>query len=171
MLVTLTIGTTFLWFFYSKNSNGRKEKHMDGMHEIFTQAILDIFLAVLSLLLAYAVAAVRKFTDKVRTETQNLKNDEQRNLLLDALNDVEELTTKTVTQIEQTTAKALREAVKDGKTDKSELEALSKQAYNEITEALRPEAKELIEKNFGNFSTYLAKTIESKVFELKNAGS
>lgn len=144
---------------------------MDGMHEIFTQAILDIALAVLSLLLAYAVAAVRKFTEKVRVESQQLKDDGQRNLLLDALNDVEELTAKTVTQIEQTTAKTLREAVKDGKADRSELEALSKQAYNEIAGALRPEAKEMIEKNFGNFSTYLTKTIESKVFELKNAGS
>lgn len=144
---------------------------MDGTNQFFTQAILDIVLAALSLLLAYAAAAVRKYTEKVKVEAQQLKDDGQRNLLLDALNDVEELTTKTVTQIEQTTANALRQAVKDGKADKSELEALSKQAFNEISEALRPEAKTLIEKNFGNFSTYLTKTIESKVFELKNAGS
>ena len=136
-----------------------------------SQMLPDLALAVLSLLLAYGINALRKLTEKVKTETRQIKNEEQRNLLLDALNDVDELATKTVTQIEQTTAKTLREAVKDGKAGKPELEALGTQALKEITEALRPECRELIEKNYGNLSTYLTKTIETKVFELKNAGS
>lgn len=131
----------------------------------------DLVLATLSLLLAFGVNALHKVTTKVKTETQQIKNDEQRNLLLDALNDVDELVTKTVTQIEQTTAKSLREAVKDELEDKSKLEALGTQAFKEIVEALRPECKELIEKNFGSFSAYLTKTIEAKVFQLKNGGS
>lgn len=42
-----------------------------------------------------------------------IEDEQQRGLLLDAITDLEFLAEKTVTNIEQTTAKALREAVKD----------------------------------------------------------
>ncbi|RCX20862.1 hypothetical protein DFR58_10164 [Anaerobacterium chartisolvens] len=141
---------------------------MEGIQEILTQTMVNIALALLSLLFAYVAAAVNRLTQKAKAEVQQLENAEQRILLLDAIDDVETLTAKTVAQIEQTAAKELREAVKDGKVDKSELTALSERAYTEIMAALTPECKSLIDKNFGSFSDYLAKTIEAKVLELKN---
>lgn len=141
---------------------------MEGMQQVVSQVVLNVTLAALALLFAYCTAAVRKFKAKMNVEAQQLQNEEQRNLLIDAMDDLENLTTKTVKHIEQTTAQALRQAVKNGTKDRSELEALGRQAFNEIAAAVRPEAKELLEKNFGNFSSYLIKTIESKVFELKN---
>lgn len=141
---------------------------MDTAQQFLSQIIIDVALAGVALLAAYAINAMRKLTEKVKLETQHIKDEEQRKLLTDALEDVEILTSKTVAQIEQTTAKTLREAVKNGVRDKTELEALSMKAFNEIAEALKPESKALIENNFGNFSKYLTKAIETKVLELKS---
>ncbi len=142
---------------------------MDTAQQFLSQIIIDVALAGVALLAAYAVNAMHKLTKKVKLETQRIKDEEQRKLLTDALDDVEILTSKTVAQIEQTTAKTLREAVKNGVRDKTELEALSMKAFNEIAEALKPESKALIEKNFGDFSKYLTKAIEAKVLELKSS--
>lgn len=144
---------------------------MDTLQQIFSQLAVDAILAGLALLAAIAINAVHKYAQKVKLETAKIENEEQRNLLTAALDDVETLTTKTVTEIEQTTAKALREAVKAGTRDRAELVALSKKAFNEIADALQPEYKNMIEKNFGSFSKYLTKAIETKVFELKNGGN
>lgn len=141
---------------------------METMQQFFNQAVIDITMAVIAFLAAYAINALHKLTGKTKLETKRLKDEEQRKLLIDALDDIEILTTMTVTEIEQTTAQALREAVKSGVGDKAELEALSKKAFDEIADALKSEAKALIEKHFGNFSKYLTKAIETKVFELKN---
>lgn len=138
------------------------------MQEIISNVAVDVSLAVLSLLMAYATAAVRKVATKVKLETQQIQKADERNMLLDAIDDVEQLAEKTVKHIEQTTAKALRQSVKDGLKDQSELAALSLKAFEEIANALRPECKELIANNFGSFETYLKKTIESQVLALKS---
>jgi hypothetical protein len=141
---------------------------METTQQFLTQIAMNVALAGVALLAAYATNAMHKLTEKVKAETMRIKSDEQRKLLNDALDDVDILTKKTVAQIEQTTAKTLREAVKEGIRDKRELEALSIQAFNEIAEALKPESKAMIEENFGDFSKYLTKVIEEKVLELKS---
>ena len=62
----------------------------------------------------------------------------------------------------------MREAVKDGLKNRSELEQLAKVAFNEVAEALKPQSRVLIEKHFGSFSKYLSKTIEAMVFKVKS---
>lgn len=136
--------------------------------QFIDQIANDITTAIIALLAAYILNTLHKLTEKAKLETKKLKKEEQRKLLLDALDDIEILTKMTVTEIEQTTAQTLREAVKNGVKDRAELESLSKKAFNEIADALKPEAKTLIEKQFGDFAKYLTKTIETKVFELKN---
>lgn len=137
------------------------------MTEVITEVTVNIGLAVLTLLGAYAVNAVNKAALKIKAQTALIKTQERRALLDDAINDVNELVNKTVTHIEQTTAKALREAVKDGRVEVGELNRLSERAYKEISEALKPDTKIIIDKHYGNFSKYLSKCIETKVYELK----
>jgi stalled ribosome rescue protein Dom34 len=144
---------------------------MDTAQQFLSQIVIDVAMAAIALLAAYAINAMRKLTEKAKLETKRIQDEAQRKLLTDALDDLETLTSKTVAQIEQTTAKTLREAVKNGVKDKAELEALSKKAFNEIAEALKPESKALIQKNFGNFSKYLTNAIEAKVLELKSGGN
>lgn len=141
------------------------------MEQIGTMAgevLANIAVALLSLLAAYALYGIRQLTAKVRLQTQQLASEGQRKLLLDALDDVQELTTKTVTAIEQTTARALREAVKAGQATPEQLQALGKQALQEIVAALKPDTIKAIQDNFGSLEDYVTKCIETKVLELKS---
>lgn len=140
---------------------------MEVIQSTVSEAAVTIVLALIGLLAAYATYGIHKLTEKVKTQTAQLKDEEARRLLNNALEDVEELTTVTVASIEQTTAKQLREAVKDGKVDRSELVALSKQAAEEITAAVKPETQKVIEENLGSFRDYISKLIEEKVLSLK----
>lgn len=140
---------------------------MEVIQTVASEVAVTLTLAFIGLLAAYATYGIHKLTEKVKTQTAQLKDDAARQLFNNALEDVEELTVVTVASIEQTTAKSLREAVKDGKVDRSELVALSKRAADEITAAIKPEAQRIIEDNLGSFKDYVSKLIEEKVLELK----
>ena len=73
----------------------------------------------------------------------------------------------TVGAIEQTTASALRTAVKDGKADRQELIDLGKKAFYEVKAAVTPTAQKMITDNLGSFDAYLTKLIEEKVRQVK----
>lgn len=142
------------------------------MEIIQTQAmevLVSLALAVISLLGAFGMYAIRKGGLWLTEKTAMLKDGKQRELLTNALADVENLATVTVAAIEQTTAKTLREAVKDGKVDREELVALSAQAFDSIKAKVGPEAQAAISKNLGSFDEYVRDLIETKVLELKAA--
>lgn len=140
---------------------------MELIQNAVTEVMVSLALGVVSLLAAYGMFYIRKAADKVREQTRQLQDDQLRKQLINALCDVETLATVTVGAIEQTTAKQLREAVKDGQTDRMELVALSKQAFDDIKNKVTPEAQKVITKNLGSFDEYLTSLIETKVLELK----
>ena len=65
------------------------------------------------------------------------------------------LATVSVGAMEQTTAKALRDAVKNGTASREELLALGKQVFDEVKAAIAPEAQQVITDNLGSFDKYL----------------
>ena len=129
--------------------------------------LLNVLLAVIVLVGAYATYFIQKATAEVKARTAKLKNEDSRTLLDNAISDVEHLAMKTVGAIEQTTAKQLREAVKDGKTDREELLALGKQAFDDVKAAILPETQDIIADNLGDFDAYLQKVIEDAVRKIK----
>ncbi len=140
--------------------------------QVLTELITNVATAVFGLLAAYAINAIHRWTAKVIAETSKVQSDEQRKLIQNAINDVEMLATKTVAKIEQTTAKALRESVKDGLVSPDELKKLSEQAYWDIKNQLSNDTCRLINDQFGSYSKFIQDTIEQKVLELKrNVGS
>lgn len=144
---------------------------MDGtvISSAATQVLTDITLAAISLLAAYALHYIRVGVDKLRAQTAKLDDDRERKLLDDALGDVEKLAYKTVAATEQTTARQLREAVKDGKIDRTELTKLGRQARMEVTAAISPDAQILITDKLGSFDDYVTKCVEEAVLKLKPA--
>lgn len=140
---------------------------MNELMPVITDAALTLSLALLSLLAAYVVRGVNAFTAKVRAETVKLEDDQFRSYADEALARVDDLAAKTVTQIEQTTAAALREAIKDGKADRVELLTLGRLAVADIMDKLSADYKDAIAKTVGDVETYVTKAVETKVYELK----
>lgn len=141
--------------------------NMEVIQNAASGVLLNVSLAVITFLGAYAVYYIRLGAEKVKVQTAQITDEAGRKLLENALNDVAGLAELTVGAMEQTTAKALREAVKNGTAKKTELEALGKQVYTEVRAAIGPEAQNLITRNLGNFDAYLTKCIEDAVLRVK----
>ena len=141
---------------------------MNEIMPVITETLVTIGIALLALLAAYATRGINTVTAKLRAETAKLEDDQFRSYADEALLRAEDLAAKTVTQIEQTTAKALRELVKSGAASRKELEDLGKRAVREVMESLTPEYKDAIFATVGDVETYVTKTVETKVYELKN---
>ena len=106
---------------------------------------------------------------KLKEQTAQIKDEAGRKVLEDALDDVVNLATVSVGAMEQTTAKALRDAVKSGKAKPEELAALGKQVFDEVKAAISPQAQQVITDNLGSFDKYLTAVIEDAVLKVKQA--
>lgn len=142
---------------------------MEAIQSTAVETLTSLALLVISLLGALGSYFITKAAAKVREQTAQISDEKQRKLLENALADVETLATVTVGAIEQTTASALREAVRNGEASREELLILGKQAFNDIKAKVGLNAQQVITKNLGSFDDYLHNLIETKVLELKAA--
>lgn len=142
---------------------------MNIIQSAATEVLVNLALAVISLAGAYAVYYIRLGASKLKAQTAQIEDESARKVLDNALADVENLATKSVGAKEQTTAKALRDAVKSGAANREDLLALGKQVFNEVKAAIAPEAQKAITDNLGSFDDYLAKCIEDAVLKVKQS--
>ncbi len=142
---------------------------MGTIQDALGTLLLNLALGVLSLAGAAAVYYVRLAAEKLRAQTAGLRDEAARKVLDTALDDVQRLTELSVGAVEQTTAKALREAVKGGTADRKELLALSEQVFSEVKAKITPEAQAVITRNLGSFDYYLSACIENAVLKIKQA--
>lgn len=136
---------------------------MEIIQSAATELLVNVALAVLAIAGAYAVYYIRLGTSKLKAQTAQIEDASTRKVL----DDVANLATLSVGAMEQTTAKALREAVKGGKASREELVALGKQVFDEVKASIAPEAQRVITKNLGSFDEYLTKCIEAAVLKIK----
>lgn len=142
---------------------------MNIIQSAATEVLVNLLLAVISLAGAYAVYYIRLGASKLKAQTAQIEDESARKVLDNALADVENIATKSVGAMEQTTAKALRDAVKSGAANREDLLALGKQVFNEVKAAIAPEAQKVITDNLGSFDDYLTKCIEDAVLKVKQS--
>lgn len=141
--------------------------NMEIIQSAASEALVNVTLAVITLAAAVAVYYIKLAASKVKAQLGQLKDETGRKVLENALADIVSLTTLSVGAMEQTTAKALREAVKSGAASRDELVALSRQVFDEVKASITPEAQRVITENLGNFDSYLTKCIEDAVLKIK----
>ncbi len=139
------------------------------MMETVQDVLVNLMMLGIMAALAVLVACIRKAAAWASARVQQIGSQEQRELLQAALDSVEHLTVVTVSAIEQTAAKTLREAVKAGTVEWNELEALSRKAAAEIKRAISPEYQNVITANLGDFDHYLKELIEAVVLQVKTS--
>lgn len=140
---------------------------MEAIQTMASEVLVNVALGVIVLLGAYATYYINVGIGAAKAKTAQIKDEAARNLLDNALDDVENLAVKSVGAMEQTTAKALRDAVKLGNGDREKLLALGKQVFDEVKAAITPDAQAVIAKNLGSFDAYLSKCIEDAVRRVK----
>ena len=140
---------------------------MEAIQTMATEILVNVALGVITLLGAYEMYYIRIGVNMAKAKTSQIEDDATRKLLNNALDDVESLASISVGAMEQTTAKALRDAVKSGTASREELLALGKQVFDDVKTAITPEAQAIITKNLGSFDDYLIKCIEDAVRKVK----
>ena len=126
---------------------------------------------IISIAAAYAAYYIRQATAKVKAEISAKADERQQVLFNTAVERVNSLAEMTVTAIEQTTAGALRQAVKNGETDRQLLLDLGYDAVLQIKEQLADEYKTVLIAQCGDIDTYISNAVEAKVYELKQKES
>lgn len=141
--------------------------------EIIRSALIELLtslaLSVITLAGSYGIYYIHVGISKVKEQTAQLKDARSRKLFEDAVTDVANLAALSVNAMEQTTAKALRDAVKRGVKSKDELLALGRQVFSEVKAAIVPETQRVITANLGSFDAYLTKCIEDAVLKVKQS--
>lgn len=143
--------------------------NMEIIQSVVSETLVNLMLAVITLAGTYAIYYIRLGASKLQAQTVQIADEKARQLLNNAVLDVANLVTLSVGAMEQTTAKALREAVKAGTKDRAELVALGRDVFNDVKKQIGPEAQRVITKNLGSFDSYLKKCIENEVLKVKQA--
>ena len=143
--------------------------NMEIIQSVVSETLVNLMLAVITLAGTYAIYYIRLGASKLQAQTAQIADEKARQLLNNAVLDVANLVTLSVGAMEQTTAKALREAVKAGTKFRAELVALGRDVFNDVKKQIGPEAQRVITKNLGSFDSYLKKCIENEVLKVKQA--
>ena len=143
--------------------------NMEIIQSVVSETLVNLVLAVITLAGTYAIYYIRLGASKLQAQTAQIADEKARQLLNNAVLDVANLVTLSVGAMEQTTAKALREAVKAGTKDRAELVALGRDVFNDVKKQIGPEAQRVITENLGSFDSYLKKCIENEVLKVKQA--
>lgn len=143
--------------------------NMEIIQSVVSETLVNLMLAVITLAGTYAIYYIRLGASKLQAQTAQIADEKARQLLNNAVLDVANLVTLSVGAMEQTTAKALREAVKAGTKDRAELVALGRDVFNDVKKQIGPEAQRVITKNLDSFDSYLKKCIENEVLKVKQA--
>jgi hypothetical protein len=143
--------------------------NMETIQSVVSETLVNLVLAVITLAGTYAIYYIRLGASKLQAQTAQIADEKARQLLNNAVLDVTGLVTLSVGAMEQTTAKALREAVKAGTKDRAELVALGREVFNDVKKQIGPETQRVITENLGSFDSYLKKCIENEVLKVKQA--
>lgn len=141
---------------------------MEEIRIATNEVVVNIALGIISIIGLYATYCISRLVERAKVQITQMKAASERQTFLDALADVEKLATLTVAAYEQTTAKELREAVKNGSVSREQLDLLGRRAKQEVRTSVSPEARIAITKHLGSFDNYLTKLVEERVLEVKN---
>lgn len=127
------------------------------------EALVTILLAGLSLATAYGVAALRAGARAVQARTKWEIGER-------AIARTVDLVASTVASLEQTVARDLRSAVKDGKAGREELLTIGNRAVEDVLEHLGSEGRNALEATVDYGVGFVRDLIEAQVLQMKKAG-
>ena len=115
----------------------------------------------------YAKLALKKISDKANAELVKIENENTRNLIQNAKDDLVDLAKNTVGAFEVNSVKQLKEANGDGKLTKDEAIMVYNSVKDNILAQLNNESKELLVDNVGDFEKYIEILIENELAKIK----
>lgn len=127
----------------------------------------ELYIAAFTCAVGWFTAYLHKKIAAEKEEIALKKSQKQAVVFNEALNTMERITGTVVRQLEQTQAKELRSAVKDGSISRDELLALKDEAVQTVYKTLRKETKTALCEGLEDVKDFIAHTVESKILQMK----
>lgn len=137
------------------------------MKEVLIGIGISIGIAAVILLIQAVAVYLKSIMEAKKQEAVANQNLAKAQAYDTAIKVIDTVTTATVATIEQTTAKDLRQAVKDGTARREKLLELSENAYGSILEQVKPEVLQILQEYMSDYQTYIENRIEQAVLEVK----
>lgn len=144
------------------------------MNDIVIPALQDflntLVTGVLAVLSAFLIALVKRGFDWVSEKIDGLKDERAQKALNNAIEHLCDLVSTTVTSLQQTLGKEIRESItnNDGKYTREDLLALKDKALESIKAQLTSAMKEALSTAYTDLDAYIIDLVESEVLRMKD---
>ena len=138
------------------------------INTILTNALTGIGIALIGLVGAYLTLLIRKATDKLKVQTNAIKDEATRNLVNNALEKTIEVVNKNVSSASETIVKELKASTLDGKLSKEDGLIILGVVKGKVLTQLSDDIKGLASTEIGDIESYIETLIENSLKELKS---
>ena len=137
------------------------------LNTILTNALTGIGIALIGLLGAYLTLLIRKATDKLKVQTNSIKDEATRNLINNALDKTVQVVNANVSSASETIVKELKASTLDGKLSKEDGQVILNVVKGKVLTQLSDDIKGLASIEIGDIESYIETLIENSLKELK----
>ena len=141
---------------------------MEMIKESLTELFVIIACGAISVIAGYVTLYTKKLIEKVKAETDKVKDENQKALINSAIDRANDLVTKNVVKMEQTLVKEIKEKTEDGDIKKEELQKIAESVKENVLNQLSKESQDLINLEIKDLSGYIEAQIEVALGTLKN---
>ena len=139
--------------------------------ELIQEALLSLLSAVvigaIGLLTTYATSYFKQAMKKVKAQTEKLSDENQKQLVNDALDRTSTIVEKTIVAANETLVKEVTAATEDNKITKEDGERILASVKSDVLSQLSDDAKELLSTEIGDLELYIEKEVETTLAKLK----
>lgn len=141
------------------------------MEQLLTKSIeilTPVVLALLSLGVAYVIMYLNKAKAKVLVETQKIENEQQRQLVNSAVEDLDKLLHQNILFAEGTLVKEIKQATSDNKLSMEEGEEVANAVVNNVLSQLTEDNKQLLANQSNSLEKYIRAEVETILKQIKD---
>lgn len=144
---------------------------MEQIIQTLQDGAITIVCLLISIGVVYAVIYLTKFKEKLIAQTEGIKDENQRKLLTNAIEDMHRILVSSVVRVDAQLKPELVNAIKDGKIDKSELGKLSDVVVGDVLGQLQADSIKALNDNIGDVEKYIQGELEKTLADLKAQGT
>lgn len=140
---------------------------MNSIREALMGLLVTVIVGIIGLIGTYVTILINNITANIKTETNKLKNENQKILVKNALDRVDELVKVNVIKAQETLVKEILEKSKDGIFSKEDLKSVAVVVRNDVIKQMGVQVSELVKVEIDDLESYVSAVIEKTLAELK----
>ena len=139
---------------------------MEGLQTQSNESLYTIVGLLISLATIYVVIYLNKLISKAKIEATKIKDEQQRKLVVDGLEDLRRTLVKNIVATEETTKQAMIKS-KQGNLTKEDYKKLAEEVLIKTKDQLSNDTLSLLSRNYDNLNSYIESELEAQLKEVK----